>query len=492
MLGGGIHTGDVLVGLHAWSTTDLRDVTEILNRDDLAQLSPLKFYVVRSHQLSGHYAVVTGRIAVRVDSVGFGGATNRGAETTQPATSPTVPKSVRYAAPTEVGPDVPRYVLPSAAEEDTHPARSRVEIPGMAAPPGKPSTKPTPSRPSRRRGAAAAKASLRFEGKTFDEWREAWRTELSTEKRIEAVKALAAFGANGYGHEAAEAVLEIARQYDWQRIPGQNPNKFQNAVLDAFYGGNDTIQVIPANDWFPLVLEGIKSGDTSVQQPARRILRNFNRLRGNAQFATDSLLELTRSEDPSLREDALTALTPLDRRHENPKIVARLQELLASGDARQILDVLEYVASSSAPLPFDASHVLFHRDEQVQLQARRVIRNLRPQQDKDMSEYLLEILADPSRIDDREASVRALGSLGPDAAAAYPELEKIMLDRHQPMPLRVAAIKAMERIERRNSNGYQLLEAVSNEHKDKQGTPEFRAEYKQLEQAIEAESAAIP
>ena len=40
--------GDALVGLHVWPTTSLKDVAEVLNRDDLAELNPLKFYVVRT------------------------------------------------------------------------------------------------------------------------------------------------------------------------------------------------------------------------------------------------------------------------------------------------------------------------------------------------------------------------------------------------------------------------------------------------------------
>ena len=48
--------------------------------------------------------------------------------------------------------------------------------------------------------------------------RNLWKTELRTEKRTEAIKALATFGANGYGKEAAEAILEVAGQYDWESI----------------------------------------------------------------------------------------------------------------------------------------------------------------------------------------------------------------------------------------------------------------------------------
>ena len=71
----GIRPGDLLVGLHVWPTTSLKEVIEVLNRDDLAELSPLKFYVVRpGHPNVGGVnpgpeqdSVVTGRIVVNLD-----------------------------------------------------------------------------------------------------------------------------------------------------------------------------------------------------------------------------------------------------------------------------------------------------------------------------------------------------------------------------------------------------------------------------------------
>lgn len=69
---GELRPNDILVGLHVWPTTGLEEVAEILRRDDLGQLSPLKFYVVRpaAKQQGGFSSgpendeVVTGRIAV--------------------------------------------------------------------------------------------------------------------------------------------------------------------------------------------------------------------------------------------------------------------------------------------------------------------------------------------------------------------------------------------------------------------------------------------
>ena len=54
------------------------------------------------------------------------------------------------------------------------------------------------------------KDALRYDDKTFDEWRHGWRTELKPERRTEAIKAFAAFGAHGYGKEATAAIERLS------------------------------------------------------------------------------------------------------------------------------------------------------------------------------------------------------------------------------------------------------------------------------------------
>jgi len=54
----GIRRGDVLVGMHVWETISLNDVNYVLNRDDFAELDPLKFYILRDNEtLFGHMTV---------------------------------------------------------------------------------------------------------------------------------------------------------------------------------------------------------------------------------------------------------------------------------------------------------------------------------------------------------------------------------------------------------------------------------------------------
>ena len=73
VVGQPLKTDDLLVGLHVWPTTSLKDIVQVLQRHDIAELSPLKFYVVRldgdPRYLKGQLPdkVVTGRISVNLD-----------------------------------------------------------------------------------------------------------------------------------------------------------------------------------------------------------------------------------------------------------------------------------------------------------------------------------------------------------------------------------------------------------------------------------------
>ena len=54
----GIRRGDVLVGMHIWETVSPENVDYVLNRQDFADFSPVKFYILRgSETLYGHLPV---------------------------------------------------------------------------------------------------------------------------------------------------------------------------------------------------------------------------------------------------------------------------------------------------------------------------------------------------------------------------------------------------------------------------------------------------
>lgn len=54
----GIRAGDVLVGMHIWETVTMENVSYVLDREDLSDFQPLKFFIVRgSETLYGHLRI---------------------------------------------------------------------------------------------------------------------------------------------------------------------------------------------------------------------------------------------------------------------------------------------------------------------------------------------------------------------------------------------------------------------------------------------------
>jgi protein involved in polysaccharide export with SLBB domain len=337
--------------------------------------------------------------------------------------------------------------------------------------------------------------SVHVAGKSVDEARAAIEAQLAEylEKPEVMIDNWADVGARNYAKEAAEAILEIAKQYDWRTEPGQRPNNLQEAILNALVGGDDTLHAVPPRVWFPMVMQQVRAGDNAMQKLAVWILRYFYRLDGDVAFATQSLLELSRSPSPPLREAALGALVVADRQLTDPQIVARLQEMLQGRDIDQIVDALESLRSASVPAPFDASPLLFHAHEGVRRAARRSIRQLRPKQETDIVQFLLKVVQDPDRSPDHVAAIRGLAALEESAMPAYAVLDKLMMDREQPLATRIAAMNALARIAGGAYPSFRnrLQQDVKSENESREETPEFRAELEQLGRAIEEENNAV-
>jgi len=211
-----IRPNDILVGLHVWPTKSIQDVLNVLDRDDLAELNPLKFYLVRP-QIDGVNPVrdvlVTGRISVKSAK-----------STTQSATQSDPRFELR---PTTGG------RMPLGA------SRGQVILRTDGPPPGLTSSTiaeaaaasglqpPTFEETSESYGIAKAananpmsapaatdKVTLRYDGNTFDQWRKVWDVDGMTNSKLEALTALEAFSTAGYGREAASAIAYGAYSSD--------------------------------------------------------------------------------------------------------------------------------------------------------------------------------------------------------------------------------------------------------------------------------------
>jgi len=119
--------------------------------------------------------------------------------------------------------------------------------------------------------------SLLYDGKTFAQWRSLWKNELKTEKRTEAIQALAAFGRAGNGKEAAEAVLDVAGEYDFMRGDSSEPIQNLKIAITQALHGNDGI---PADDWIPLLLHRLEKLNSEPSAAAiQRVDDRISKLR---------------------------------------------------------------------------------------------------------------------------------------------------------------------------------------------------------------------
>jgi hypothetical protein len=106
-----------------------------------------------------------------------------------------------------------------------------------------------------------AKEEYRYEGKTFAEWNNAWRTELSPKKRLEAVGALGAFARVGHEREAIETLVDVADEYaaSWTLDSTTPIGQVNQAIVDQLLG-QYPIGGLSAEAWLPILEQHAQPG----------------------------------------------------------------------------------------------------------------------------------------------------------------------------------------------------------------------------------------
>src|SRR5262249_33452889 len=134
--------------------------------------------------------------------------------------------------------------------------------------------------------------ALRYGGKNFDQWRTEMVTELKAAIRVDGLKAYAAFGSNGYGPEATEAILEMMRGYDATNTDsGDDDGK----VVDAAYRAVGKI----GEATVPALTSAVKEKNRNVRRFAINALTWVGR---DARSAVPALLQAMKSEDRETRK----------------------------------------------------------------------------------------------------------------------------------------------------------------------------------------------
>ena len=578
--------GDLLVGLHAWPTTSMQDVAKILNRDDLAELNPLKFYVVRqkwenpagAKPIAAGDELITGRVLVQTSA----GAHSKNSYKTRPQNStkdqelnlapqpaaqgwieaapaanaqsnsalprnrqvledrgnsndswnsdpwksssvqptqilPTQTTAVPTSQPStqtvirprslsdgrtvyesfseNVATTLPAQTTvraadaydPNAQSSGTLNVYSALPAASAAAPhlptpgsarsqlnqltqvlPAPTTSAPSVSQPANRTTRLArdandvqdvyqassalapvtatdsAKANLRYDGKTFEQWRNTWSTELSTTKRLEAIRALAAFGRAGYGKEAAATILDVAGQYEFVIIDGSDEGKLKQTVLDELtpLSPDAAFKAQPlAKYWVSDLAARLEKDPKNWRSLAVFLL---SRLQTDDEPTLAIVRKQAASGDGEVRSTALNALVYSRQSltggpQLDDKTRQLVDEALQSKDTaivRSALQLLLYAppnvedfrgggyGGGVAPppqlryRPEMLSSLLFHADEGIRRQTRDTLPLLDTQVAAQVADQLLAVLKDKSRKRDHVEAMRALAIMGNKAAKA--------------------------------------------------------------------------
>lgn len=376
-----------------------------------------------------------------------------------PSTWPSVP-STQYQR------TVDRYNAGPSTTSPTPPTENSPALHSVLANPSNPQTNPslapraaqlTPSS-----SPLAPQASLRYDGKPFEEWRNVWKTELSTEKRIEAVKALAAFGRAGYGQEATAAILDVAGEYDFLAMDDSPEGKLKQVVLDELTP--ESHEHSSAKFWIPVLANRLQGDSKKWKWLACNLL---DRLRTDDKASLKIVQGLASIDDNSIRGSVIGAVVRGARTGKYPLDESTrklIDQSLESKDPEMVRIALIYMVSYPPPgnaldsqpaLPYKPTalpKLLFHADSEVRRQARRLLPLLDDKATTDLVDQLIAILKDPSRQRDRIDAIRAIGIVGKKAAKATPALADI-LKSSDDQPTLAATMVALARIaDRRAEN----------------------------------------
>ncbi len=351
-------------------------------------------------------------------------------------------------------PSIPNAVAPQDAAHPWPTAVAAPELPRLPASPAQAAqwpSEPVASAPQPRyseqeipptRAATNGKPTLRYDGKTFDEWRTAWQTELSLEKRLEVVKALAAFGANGYGKRAAESIVDLAGQYDWTTT---SENRANTTLLDACasalgatpHSGDSAQQLpyqIPSKDSLPVLLDVAKSGS-----PRQKLFLTWVLPRISDPRAAEAFLKLANDPDTQVRLGVLMRLPEVNSGAPNAKVIELIRQALTDEHTPEldtlIMKLIHYRYDINGQIDREKTTLyylpelfpnLFNASEQVRRSARLAMRYLQADDVPTVVNQLLKVIDETPDAWKQIEAIRALAAIGPPAKAAVPTLEQLI------------------------------------------------------------------
>jgi HEAT repeat protein/beta-lactamase regulating signal transducer with metallopeptidase domain len=292
--------------------------------------------------------------------------------------------------------------------------RLRAREPERPVNPGAPPVPPAPAAnddsPSGQAPASPPREDLRYGGKSFGQWRRELTTELKPAVRVEGIKALSAFGANGYATEAVEAILEVMNGYHGHTLSDPEDRPVYDAAKWA------------CNKIGPAAVPALRKGLGDTRKNVRTFAVLALQFMGPmARPADAALVERIKDEDPDIRYDAIEAVVRADPKVKGlvPALVAALKDEVPRVRERAAL-ALGQVGPGALPAAPALVEALKDPEANVRLQALRSLDRI-GFRDESLTPALAARVKDDNEVIRLEA-VQYLTELGPKAAGAVPAL----------------------------------------------------------------------
>ena len=331
-----------------------------------------------------------------------------------------------------------------------------------------------------RRKGSEAKKDLRYDGKDFAWWRNELRTELKADLRIEGLKAMAAFGINGHGRDATDAIIDVAGSYhdilsgsssDDQRIhraawteikrigptavapmiaaaKDKNRSKRRFAIVGLGRFDRDEriakVLILATKDTAPPIrraaaqalgtqgtrgvaalIDALKDEDPRVRHNAALAL---GRIGPDAVSATPALAVAVNDPDRSVRERVLNALIAIepDAKLVVPVFAEALRDENASNRHTAIGSLKRLGPQAKAAVP--ALIKAFSKEPGDRAFVLGSLAAIQPDPKVVIPFYVDALRGDDSAV--RGEVMDALARLGPQAKAAVPALIKVVSDAY--------------------------------------------------------------
>jgi HEAT repeat protein/beta-lactamase regulating signal transducer with metallopeptidase domain/protein involved in polysaccharide export with SLBB domain len=288
---------------------------------------------------------------------------------------------------------------------------------------------------------------LRYGGKGFYDWRNTLRTDLKPGVRVEAIKALSAFGTNGYDEEATAAIIEAARGYNLDVADAEES--------DVYSAASDALRKIGAAA-VPALIDELKNGKRNGRRFAVTALATFQK---QAKAAIPALLATIRDKEASIRRQAILSVEAIDpvapgfvpalvgalRDDEQgirllaaamlgrlgPKAKAAVPQLIAAFKDENwhvradVLSALVQVKADARILVPALAGALKDEEVLIRRQALGTLANLGPEA-KEAVPALIRYLKEADNRMGRLEALRVLVSIGPGAKEAIPAITELI------------------------------------------------------------------